>query len=168
VMNARTRAAGFGAEVRRRIMIGTYALSAGYYDAYYGQAQRVRTLLIRAFDAAYERFDVLVAPTTPSAAFRLGEKTQNPIEMYLSDLCSVPSNLAGHPAVSVPFALDDSGLPVGVQVLAPALGEAVMLRVAAALERAAPPGVRGPVAPPAPAATKTLSTGPGDRGGADA
>ena len=144
-MNARTRAAGFGPEVRRRIMIGTYALSAGYYDAYYGQAQRARTLLIRAFDRAYERFDALVSPTTPSAAFAFGAKTANPWEMYLSDLCTIPSDLAGHPAMSVPFALDD-GLPIGVQVLAPALGEPVMLKVAAAIEAAAPPEVRGPVA----------------------
>jgi len=144
-MNARTRAAGFGREVRRRIMIGTYAPSSGYYDAYYGQAQRARTLLIRALDAAYERFDVLLAPTTPSPAFALGAKTANPIEMYLSDLCTIPSNLSGHPAVSVPFALDPDGLPVGAQVLAPALGEALMLRVAAAIEAAAPPEARGPV-----------------------
>ncbi len=146
-MNARTRCAGFGPEVRRRIMIGTYALSAGYYDAYYGQAQRVRTLVVRAFERAYRDFDVLIAPVTPSEAFRLGEKTANPLEMYLSDVCAVPSNLAGHPAVSVPFALGEAGLPVGVQVLAPALGEPLMLRVAAALEAAAPAGVRGPVRP---------------------
>ncbi len=144
-MNLRTRGAGFGAEVRRRIMIGTYALSAGYYDAYYGQAQRVRTLVVRAFERAYEDFDVLLAPMTPSEAFELGAKTANPLDMYVSDLCAVPSNLAGHPAMSVPFALGESGLPVGVQVLAPALREAAMLRAAAALEAAAPPGVRGPV-----------------------
>jgi aspartyl-tRNA(Asn)/glutamyl-tRNA(Gln) amidotransferase subunit A len=126
-------------------MIGTYALSSGYYDAYYGQAQKARTLVIRAFEAAYERFDVLLAPTTPSSAFKLGAKTANPIEMYLSDLCTIPSNLSGHPAVSVPFALDPDGLPVGVQVLAPALGEALMLRAAATLEAAAPPAARGPV-----------------------
>ena len=143
-MNARTRAEGFGPEVRRRIMIGTYALSAGYYDAYYGQALKARTLVIRAFEAAYERFDVLLSPTTPSAAFKLGAKTANPIEMYLSDLCTIPSNLSGDPAVSVPFALDPVGLPVGVQVLAPALGEGLMLRVAATLEAAAPPSARGP------------------------
>jgi len=146
-MNARTRGAGFGPEVRRRIMIGTYALSAGYYDAYYGQAQKARTLVIRAFERAYERFDVLIAPTTPSTAFAFGAKTENPIDMYLSDLCTIPSNLAGHPGVSVPFALDDDGLPVGVQVLAPALGEAVMLRVAAAIEHGAPASARGPVRP---------------------
>ncbi len=126
-MNARTRAAGFGAEVKRRIMLGTYVLSAGYYDAYYGQAQRVRTLVARAFDAAYERFDVLLAPATPSVAFPLGAKTADPLEMYLSDLFTIPSNLAGHPAMSVPFALGEEGLPVGVQVLAPALGERDML-----------------------------------------
>ncbi len=146
-MNARTRGAGFGPEVRRRIMIGTYALSAGYYDAYYGQAQRVRTLVVEAFARAYERFDVLISPMTPSEAFKFGEKTANPLDMYLSDLCAVPSNLAGHPAMSLPFALGDEGLPVGVQVLAPALGEGLMLRVGAALERAAPASARGPVAP---------------------
>jgi aspartyl-tRNA(Asn)/glutamyl-tRNA(Gln) amidotransferase subunit A len=144
-MNGRTRAAGFGPEVRRRIMIGTYALSAGYYDAYYGQSQRVRTLVVGAFERAYSRFDVLLAPMTPSEAFALGEKTTDPLAMYLSDLCAVPSALAGHPSLSVPFALSESGLPVGVQVMAPALGEAAMLRVAAALELSAPQGVRSPV-----------------------
>jgi aspartyl-tRNA(Asn)/glutamyl-tRNA(Gln) amidotransferase subunit A len=146
-MNARTRGAGFGPEVKRRIMIGTYALSAGYYDAYYGQAQKARTIVIRAFEAAYQNFDVLLTPTTPSVAFPFGAKVDDPIEMYLCDLCSIPSSLAGHPAVSVPFALSPDGLPVGVQVLAPALGEVQMMRVAASLERAAPPGVRGPVTP---------------------
>ena len=146
-MNARTRGEGFGAEVKRRIMIGTYALSAGYYDAYYGQAQKARTLLIRAFETAYRTFDVLLTPTTPSVAFPFGSKVDDPIEMYLCDLCSIPSNLAGHPAVTVPFALSPEGLPVGVQVLAPALGEALMMRVAASLEQAAPPGARGPVTP---------------------
>jgi aspartyl-tRNA(Asn)/glutamyl-tRNA(Gln) amidotransferase subunit A len=144
-MNARTRGAGFGAEVRRRIMIGTYALSAGYYDAYYGQAQRVRTLVVRAFERAYRDVDVLLAPMTPSEAFLLGEKTGNPLDMYVSDVCAVPSNLAGHPAMSVPFALGVTGMPVGVQVLAPALGEAVMMRTAAVLEAAASPDARGPV-----------------------
>ncbi|HEV2362393.1 MAG TPA: Asp-tRNA(Asn)/Glu-tRNA(Gln) amidotransferase subunit GatA, partial [Acidimicrobiales bacterium] len=149
-MNARTRAAGFGPEVKRRIMLGTYALSAGYYDAYYGQAQRIRTIITRAFDAAYERFDVLLAPTTPSAAFRFGEKTGDPMAMYRSDLCTIPSNLAGHPAVSVPFGLapagaDAEGMPVAVQVLAPALAEGLMFRVAAAVESLADPASRGPV-----------------------
>ena len=134
-MYGATRAAGFGAEVKRRIMLGTYALSAGYYDAYYGQAQRVRTLIIRDFEAAYERFDALLAPTAPTTAFELGAKTGDPLTMYLSDVCTIPSNLTGHPAMSVPYGTGDDGLPVGVQVLAPALGEAVMFRVAAALER---------------------------------
>ena len=146
-MNARTRGEGFGAEVKRRIMMGTYALSAGYYDAYYGQAQKARTLVIRAFEAAYRDFDVLLTPTTPSVAFPFGSKVDDPIEMYMCDLCSIPSSLAGHPAASVPFALSPEGLPIGVQVLAPALGEAVMMRVAASLEAAAPREARGPVSP---------------------
>jgi aspartyl-tRNA(Asn)/glutamyl-tRNA(Gln) amidotransferase subunit A len=133
-MYGRTRAAGFGPEVKRRIMLGTYALSAGYYDAYYGQAQRVRTLILRDFDAAYGSFDALLSPTAPTTAFALGAKTANPLAMYLSDVCTIPSNLAGHPAMSVPFGAGDDGLPVGVQVMAPALGEPVMFRVAAALE----------------------------------
>ncbi len=137
-MNARTRDAGFGAEVKRRIMLGTYALSAGYYDAYYGQAQKVRTLIIRDFDRAYEQFDVLLSPTSPTVAFPQGAKTADPLAMYLSDVCTIPSNLAGHPAVSVPFGQGTAGLPVGVQVLAPALGEPVMLRAARVVEAAAP------------------------------
>ncbi len=137
-MNARTRSVGFGAEVKRRIMLGTYALRAGYYDAYYGQAQRVRTLLIRAFDAAYERYDALLSPTAPTTAFRLKERVEDPIAMYLSDVCTIPSNLAGHPAISVPFGTGEAGMPVGVQVMAPALAEAVMVRVATILEQAAP------------------------------
>jgi aspartyl-tRNA(Asn)/glutamyl-tRNA(Gln) amidotransferase subunit A len=137
-MYTATRSAGFGSEVKRRIMLGTYALSAGYYDAYYGQAQRVRTLIIRSFDAAYDRFDALLAPATPTTAFALGAKTADPLSMYLSDVCTVPSSLAGHPAMSVPYGGGDDGLPVGVQVLAPARGEAVMFRVGAALEALAP------------------------------
>jgi len=129
-----TRAHGFGPEVKRRIMLGTYALSAGYYDAYYGQAQRVRTLIIRDFEAAYEDFDVLLSPTAPSTAFRFGAKIDDPLSMYLSDVCTIPSNLAGDPAMSVPYGSGDDGLPVGVQVMAPALGEVVMYRVANALE----------------------------------
>ena len=136
-MYEQTRAAGFGPEVKRRIMLGTYALSAGYYDAYYGQAQRVRTLITRDFDAAYEHFDALLSPTAPTTAFAFGAKTENPLAMYLSDVCTIPSNLAGHPAMSVPFGTGDDGMPVGVQVLAPALGETVMFRVAGALEAAA-------------------------------
>jgi aspartyl-tRNA(Asn)/glutamyl-tRNA(Gln) amidotransferase subunit A len=137
-----TRAAGFGPEVKRRIMLGTYALSAGYYDAYYGKAQKVRTLIIREFDEAYRSFDVLLSPTSPTTAFGLGAKTADPMTMYLNDVCTIPSNLAGHPAMSVPFGTGDDGLPVGVQVLAPALGEPVMFRVAEALEAVAP-SVRG-------------------------
>jgi aspartyl-tRNA(Asn)/glutamyl-tRNA(Gln) amidotransferase subunit A len=130
-----TRSAGFGAEVKRRIMLGTYALSAGYYDAYYGQAQRVRTLIIRDFEAAYAQFDVLLSPTSPTTAFALGAKVADPLAMYLMDVATIPSNLAGHPAMSVPYGTGADGLPVGVQVLAPALGEPVMFRAAAALER---------------------------------
>ncbi len=132
-----TREAGFGAEVKRRIMLGTYALSAGYYDAYYGKAQKVRTLIIRDFEQAYRSFDVLLSPTSPTTAFQLGAKTSDPLAMYLSDVCTIPSNLAGHPAISVPFGTGDDGLPVGVQVLAPALGEPVMFQVAQMLEAAA-------------------------------
>jgi aspartyl-tRNA(Asn)/glutamyl-tRNA(Gln) amidotransferase subunit A len=137
-MNARTRAAGFGAEVKRRIMLGTYALSAGYYDAYYGKAQRVRTLIIRDFERVYEECDALICPTSPTVAFPLGERTEDPIAMYLSDTCTIPTNLAGHAAMSVPFGTGAHGLPVGVQVLAPALGEPLMFRVAKVLEDAAP------------------------------
>jgi len=137
-MNTATRTAGFGDEVKRRIMLGTYALSAGYYDAFYGKAQRVRTLVIDAFTRAYAQVDVLVGATTPTTAFALGAKVDDPWAMYLSDVCTVPSNLAGHPAMSVPFGVGDDGLPVGVQVLANARGEAEMFRVAAAIEAAAP------------------------------
>lgn len=144
-MNAETRAKGFGPEVKRRIMLGTYVLSAGYYDAYYAQAQRVRTLVARAFNRAYEQFDVLIGPTTPSVAFALGAKVDDPLSMYLSDLFTIPSNLAGHPAMSVPFALGDEGMPIGIQVFAPALGEAKMFRAAQAIEDAQVAGSRGPV-----------------------
>ncbi|UDY37117.1 Asp-tRNA(Asn)/Glu-tRNA(Gln) amidotransferase subunit GatA [Dermatobacter hominis] len=134
-----TRTAGFGDEVKRRIMLGTYALSAGYYEAFYGKALKVRTLIRRDFDAAYERFDVLLSPTSPTTAFPFGDKTADPLQMYLNDICTIPTNLAGHPAMSVPFGAGDDGLPVGVQVLAPALGEVAMFRTAAALEAAAVP-----------------------------
>ena len=137
-MYGATRAAGFGAEVKRRIMLGTYALSAGYYDAYYGQAQRVRTLIIQDFETAYAGVDLLLTPTTPTTAFPLGAKSGDPLSMYLSDVCTIPSNLAGHPAISVPYGTGDDGLPVGVQLLAPALGEQVLFRAAAAQERSAP------------------------------
>jgi aspartyl-tRNA(Asn)/glutamyl-tRNA(Gln) amidotransferase subunit A len=136
-MMVATRTAGFGDEVKRRIMLGTYALSAGYYDAFYGQAQKVRTLICRDFEAAYERFDVLLSPTSPTTAFELGA-IHDPLTMYLNDICTIPTNLAGHPALSVPFGSGADGLPVGVQVLAPALGEVPMFRTAAVLEAAAP------------------------------
>jgi len=136
-MMTATRTAGFGAEVKRRIMLGTYALSAGYYDAYYGKALKVRTLIIRDFAAAYEHYDLLLSPTSPNTAFTFGAKS-DPMSMYMNDVCTIPSNLSGDPAVSVPFGGDEAGLPVGVQVLAPALGEATMLRAAAVLEAAAP------------------------------
>ena len=137
-MNAKTRDAGFGAEVKRRIMLGTYALSAGYYDAYYGQAQRVRTLIIRDFNRAYDSFDALVSPTSPTTAFELGARTTDPLAMYLSDVCTIPSNLAGHAAISVPYGSGGDGLPIGVHVMAPALGEPVMFRVARVVEDASP------------------------------
>jgi aspartyl-tRNA(Asn)/glutamyl-tRNA(Gln) amidotransferase subunit A len=136
-MMGRSRAAGFGPEVTRRILLGTYALSAGYYDAFYGQAQRVRTLVRRDFASAYERTDVLVSPTSPSTAFPIGAKTADPLEMYYQDICTIPLNLAGDPGISLPVGLDDDGLPIGFQVMAPALGEQMMFRVAAEVERLA-------------------------------
>jgi aspartyl-tRNA(Asn)/glutamyl-tRNA(Gln) amidotransferase subunit A len=139
---ALTREAGFGPEVKRRIMIGTYALSAGYYDAYYGQAQKVRTLIARDFTAAFESVDVLVSPTTPTTAFPIGEKVDDPLAMYLFDLCTLPVNLAGVAAMSVPSGLSaDDGLPVGLQIMAPALADDRLYRVGAAYEAA-----RGPIA----------------------
>jgi aspartyl-tRNA(Asn)/glutamyl-tRNA(Gln) amidotransferase subunit A len=136
-MYSATRTAGFGAEVKRRILLGTYALSAGYYDAYYGKALRIRRLMADDFAAAYGRCDVLLTPTSPSVAFPFGSKTDNPLAMYLCDTYTIPSNLTGDPAMSVPFGTGADGLPVGVQVLAHALDEPVMLQVAAELERAA-------------------------------
>ena len=133
-MNTATRSAGFGDEVKRRIMIGTYALSAGYYDAYYGKAQKVRTLIVNDFASVWEQFDLLVSPTSPTTAFSLGERTADPMAMYMSDVCTVPVNLTGQAAMSVPYGVGDDGLPVGVQILAPALGEPVMFRAAEVLE----------------------------------
>ena len=134
---ALTREAGFGPEVKRRIMIGTYALSAGYYDAYYNQAQKVRTLIARDLDAAYAEVDVLVSPATPTTAFRLGEKVDDPLAMYLFDLCTLPLNLAGHCGMSVPSGLSaDDGLPVGLQIMAPAMADDRLYRVGAAYEAA--------------------------------
>ena len=134
-MNMRTRGEGFGDEVKRRVMLGTYSLSAGYYDAYYGQAQKVRTLVIRDFAAAYERFDLLLGPTSPTTAFRIGEKAADPLSMYLSDIFTIPSNLAGNPSISVPCGLDDGGLPVGLQLIGPHLDESTVLRAAHAFEQ---------------------------------
>jgi len=134
-MYTATRAAGFGAEVKRRIMLGTYALSSGYYDAYYGRAQQVRTKVAEDFRAAFERFDLLVTPTSPTVAFRLGEKTADPLAMYLSDVCTVPMSLAGIPAISIPNGLS-GGLPVGFQLCGPAFSENRLLRAAHALEQA--------------------------------
>jgi len=134
---ARTRAEGFGPEVTRRILLGTYALSAGYYDAFYGQAQRVRAAIQEDFARAYESVDVLVSPTSPTVAFKAGDRVDDPLAMYLSDICTIPSNLSGHPAMSVPIGVDAQGLPIGFQVMAPALGESTMFRVAAEVERLA-------------------------------
>ncbi|MET8837986.1 Asp-tRNA(Asn)/Glu-tRNA(Gln) amidotransferase subunit GatA [Micromonospora sp. NPDC004540] len=128
-----TREAGFGPEVKRRIMIGTYALSSGYYDAYYGQAQKVRTLITRDFTAAFERVDALISPTTPFVAFPIGARTSDPYQMYLADLFTIPTNLYGGPAISVPCGLSE-GLPVGFQIMAPTMADDRMYRVAAALE----------------------------------
>jgi aspartyl-tRNA(Asn)/glutamyl-tRNA(Gln) amidotransferase subunit A len=132
-----TREIGFGAEVKRRIMLGTYALSSGYYDAYYGKAQQVRTLITRDFQAAFAQVDVLVSPTTPTTAFPIGERVDDPMAMYLADLCTIPANLSGNPALSVPCGLSpDDGLPVGLQIMAPVLADDRLYRVAAALEAA--------------------------------
>jgi aspartyl-tRNA(Asn)/glutamyl-tRNA(Gln) amidotransferase subunit A len=140
-----TREAGFGPEVKRRIIIGTYALSSGYYDAYYGQAQKVRTLIARDFAAAFEQVDALISPTTPFVAFPFGARTADPYQMYLADLYTIPSNLYGGPAISVPCGLAD-GMPVGLQVMAPTMADDRMYRVAAALESAIPPLTPPPLA----------------------
>jgi aspartyl-tRNA(Asn)/glutamyl-tRNA(Gln) amidotransferase subunit A len=151
VMRA-TRDAGFGDEVKRRIILGTYALSSGYYDAYYGQAQKVRTLISRDFDAAFQRADVLVSPTSPTTAFKLGEKLDDPIAMYLNDLATIPANLSGVPGISVPGGLaDEDGLPVGVQILAPTMADDRVYRVGAALETLLADQWGGPLLDRAPA-----------------
>ncbi|MFI9846228.1 Asp-tRNA(Asn)/Glu-tRNA(Gln) amidotransferase subunit GatA [Nonomuraea sp. NPDC051941] len=148
---ALTRAAGFGAEVKRRIMLGTYALSSGYYDAYYGQAQKVRTVISREFEAAYQQVDVLVSPTTPTTAFGIGERADDPIAMYLADLCTIPSNLAGNAAMSVPVGLaDEDNLPVGLQIMAPVLADDRCYRVGAAVEKALESRWGGPLLKEAP------------------
>jgi aspartyl-tRNA(Asn)/glutamyl-tRNA(Gln) amidotransferase subunit A len=134
-MYGKTRAQGFGAEVKRRIILGTYVLSSGYYDAYYLSAQKMRTLIRRDFDAAFERCDALLTPVTPTTAFRLGEKTSDPLAMYLGDIFTVTANLAGICGLSVPCGADAGGLPIGLQILGPAFGEEVVLSVGHAFER---------------------------------
>ncbi|HMG29611.1 MAG TPA: Asp-tRNA(Asn)/Glu-tRNA(Gln) amidotransferase subunit GatA [Jiangellaceae bacterium] len=146
-----TRGAGFGAEAKRRIMLGTYALSSGYYDAYYGQAQKVRTLIARDFERAFGEVDVLVSPTTPTTAFPIGERVDDPLKMYMADLCTIPSNLAGNAAASFPCGLaDEDGLPVGLHVMAPVLADDRLYRVGAAVEQAYVQQWRGPLLSRAP------------------
>jgi len=149
VMSA-TRGAGFGDEVKRRVILGTYALSAGYYDAYYGSAQKVRTLIQRDFAAAFEKADVLVSPTAPTTAFKFGEKLDDPLAMYLNDVATIPANLAGVPGLSLPNGLSDDGLPVGFQILAPARADERLYRVGAALESALENVWGGPILDQAP------------------
>ena len=134
-MVERTRDEGFGDEPKRRIMLGAYALSAGYYEAFYGQAQKVRTVIAREHAAAFERFDLLVSPTSPTVAFPLGARTQDPLAMYLSDLLTIPSCMAGLPGLNVPCGLSE-GLPVGLQLIGPQFAENTLFRVGHALERA--------------------------------
>ena len=137
-MYKRTRSEGFGDEVKRRIMIGTYALSSGYYEAYYGRAMRVRTLIKRDYDQAFEKVDALLSPVSPTPAFKIGEKTSDPLSMYLSDIYTVTANLAGIPALSVPCGFTQSGLPVGLQMLANQFQESTLLRLAESFVRAFP------------------------------
>ncbi|MEZ5377510.1 MAG: Asp-tRNA(Asn)/Glu-tRNA(Gln) amidotransferase subunit GatA [Acidimicrobiales bacterium] len=155
-MHTASRTAGFGAEVKRRIMLGTYALSAGYYDAFYGKAMRVRTLIIDDFNRAYEKVDLLLSPTSPCVAFPIGE-VADPLTMYLNDVCTIPSNLAGHPAISVPFGTGQSDLPVGVQLLGPLLSEPTLFAAAAVVEAAAPASVATPSTATSPAAREARS-----------
>jgi aspartyl-tRNA(Asn)/glutamyl-tRNA(Gln) amidotransferase subunit A len=159
VMRA-TRDAGFGDEVKRRIILGTYALSSGYYDAYYGQAQKVRTLVIRDFDAAFAKADVLVSPTAPTTAFKIGDKVDDPLAMYLNDLATIPANLSGVPGISIPSGLaDEDGLPAGVQILAPALADDRVYRVGAALETLLRDQWGGPLLDQAPELALEATTG---------
>jgi len=131
---SKTRQHGFGPEVKRRIMLGTYALSAGYYDAYYLKAQKVRTLIRQEFDEAFKKYDALITPTSPSLPFKLGEKTSDPMKMYMSDICTIPINIAGVPAISIPAGFM-YGLPVGMQIIGKPLGEETLLRVAYAYQQ---------------------------------
>ncbi|UQN30262.1 Asp-tRNA(Asn)/Glu-tRNA(Gln) amidotransferase subunit GatA [Brachybacterium kimchii] len=156
VMKA-SRGAGFGDEVKRRILLGTYALSAGYYDAYYGSAQKVRTLVQRDFAGAFEQVDVLASPTSPTVAFRLGEKTDDPLAMYMNDIATIPANLAGVPGLSLPSGLAEDGLPAGVQFLAPARADERLYRVGGALEALLEDSWGGPLLDRAPALTGAQS-----------
>ena len=131
----KTRQYGFGPEVKRRIMLGTYALSAGYYDAYYKKAQQVRTLIRREFDAAFEKYDILITPTSPTVPFKIGEKTSDPVQMYLSDVCTLPINIAGVPAISIPAGFA-GGLPVGMQIIGKPFSEETLFRAAYAYQQA--------------------------------
>ena len=130
----KTRSQGFGQEVKRRIMLGTHALSSGYYDAYYKKAMQVRTLIKEDFDQVFKGCDVLLTPTSPTTAFGIGEKTSNPMEMYLTDIYTVPVNIAGIPGISIPCGLDQAGMPIGMQLLGPALSEKALLKAAWAFE----------------------------------
>jgi len=161
---ARSRDVGFGDEVKRRIILGTYALSAGYYDAYYGSAQKVRTLIQRDFDAAFEKVDVIATPSAPTTAFRLGEKLDDPIQMYLNDVTTIPVNLAGVPGISIPSGLaDEDGLPVGIQFIAPAREDARLYRVGAALETLLVEEWGGPLLDRAPVLRQNHGTTEGTR-----
>ncbi|BCS81750.1 Asp-tRNA(Asn)/Glu-tRNA(Gln) amidotransferase subunit GatA [Anaerocellum diazotrophicum] len=131
----KTRSEGFGPEVKRRIMLGTYALSAGYYDAYYKKGLQVRTLIKRAFDEAFQKYDVIITPTSPTTAFKIGERVSNPLEMYMSDICTVPVNIAGLPAISIPCGFDSNGLPIGLQIIGKAFDEETILKVAYTYEQ---------------------------------
>jgi aspartyl-tRNA(Asn)/glutamyl-tRNA(Gln) amidotransferase subunit A len=150
---SKTRATGFGPEVKRRIMLGTYALSSGYYDAYYLKAEKTRTLIKQDFDAAFEHFDVLVGPTSPTVAFKLGAKIDDPYAMYLNDVFTIPANLSGIPGISIPGGFSE-GLPVGLQILGPAFGEATLLRVADAFQRVTDYHTRWPALKPQPSGRK--------------
>ena len=131
----KTRQYGFGPEVKRRIMLGTYALSAGYYDAYYLKAQKVRTIIRQEFDRAFEKYDALITPTSPTIPFKIGEKTDDPLQMYLSDVCTLPINIAGVPAISIPAGFA-GGLPVGMQIIGKPLAEETLLKIAYVYEQA--------------------------------
>jgi len=161
-MYVRTRSEGFGPEVKRRIMIGTYALSAGYYDAYYAQAQRTRTLIIQDFDRAFGRFDLLISPTSPSVAFKIGERTADPLAMYLSDLCTIPVNLAGLPGISIPAGFS-KGLPVGLQVVGPHFSERGLLEASYAVEQALGVDVAPPLRETSPAESGPAITPSGEK-----